>query len=461
MFWDGERWLPTSRRSQRPSGDPGSRARSPPWWSRCCSRCAAPARQRRRRSDVRARPYGALERTGHDGDRAGDQLTDHLSRQLVHGPARKLPRRQGEIHGQGRREGGAPVQRVRNFLDWLCRSDSRQGQGLLDGKRVATVNTWARSFRPTRVIFQHSWEVAGSHRIAIVAKGTAGHPTVALDAFFVQVDGATDAAGARGRGKPSPKPTPVPDPSRRRPTRSAPAPTAEADASCVRPGPHAWAPSRRRAHRRRRRQPSRRHLLRTNAPPRRRRQPSRRHLLRRPHLTRPAPPGRRPPCQRLTRPGDLDPGPAGQARRQQRDRDRGGERDVPGARAARASRQTRSGSEPAVRRPYPPGPRPRRDDRRGDLRRRRLDLLDRPRLRGRRPRPDVAGLHLRQRQADLDRRHRVRPAARDAGPAPHHPARHHHRRSRHLRQRRRRRCSTMASTSRWRSAASTTSSSTG
>ena len=112
-------------------------------------------------------------------------------------------------------------------ISWIGSVGPTRGKAkvYLDGKLVATVNTWAGSFRPARVLFQHSWDVAGSHRISIVAKGTAGHPTVAIDAFLVRVDGATDAAGARGRGKPSPKPIQSPD------TKQAPAdspvPTAE------------------------------------------------------------------------------------------------------------------------------------------------------------------------------------------------------------------------------------------
>ena len=58
----------------------------------------------------------------------------------------------------------------------------------IDGRLVTTVNTWASSFRASRVLFTKSWATAGTHRITIVANGTAGHPTVALDAFLVRRD---------------------------------------------------------------------------------------------------------------------------------------------------------------------------------------------------------------------------------------------------------------------------------
>ena len=131
MFWDGERWLPDEPAKPAPVRRSWIASSIAAMVVALVARgCTAPSRQRRRRSHVRARPHGALERTGHDADRAGDQLTDHLSRQLVHRPARRLPRRQGAIHGQGRREGGAPVQWVRDLLDRFRRPDARQGQGL-------------------------------------------------------------------------------------------------------------------------------------------------------------------------------------------------------------------------------------------------------------------------------------------------------------------------------------------
>ena len=106
----------------------------------------------------------------------------------------------------------------------------------IDGKYVKTVNTWAPQFRPARVLFQKSWKAPGTHRITIVTLGTAGHPTVALDAFVVRLGiddaGATaDTAGARsGKVTPTPKPkvAPTPKPKVATPPEPTPAPTVAA-----------------------------------------------------------------------------------------------------------------------------------------------------------------------------------------------------------------------------------------
>ena len=87
----------------------------------------------------------------------------------------------------------------------------------IDGKLAETVNTWASSFRATRVLFQKQWDATGSHRIDILVAGTDGHPTVAIDAFLVRVDPGLDEALLDDGGQPIPTPEPV-DP-------AAPAPT--------------------------------------------------------------------------------------------------------------------------------------------------------------------------------------------------------------------------------------------
>lgn len=73
----------------------------------------------------------------------------------------------------------------------------------IDGNLVKTVNTWASSFRASRVLFTKSWATSGTHRITIIANGTPGHPTVGLDAFLVRRESATS----------NPAPTPPPAPS--------------------------------------------------------------------------------------------------------------------------------------------------------------------------------------------------------------------------------------------------------
>jgi hypothetical protein len=85
----------------------------------------------------------------------------------------------------------------------------------IDGTLAATVNTYNDTFRPTRVLFQKSWTSVGTHRIQIVALGTYGHPTVALDAFFVRLDLGDTSVPADNSGSPIPtlapdSPTPAP-----------------------------------------------------------------------------------------------------------------------------------------------------------------------------------------------------------------------------------------------------------
>lgn len=68
----------------------------------------------------------------------------------------------------------------------------------IDGILVTTVNSRADSFSPARVLFRKSWANVGTHRIKIVALGTPGHPTVALDAFLVRRDAATASITTTG-----------------------------------------------------------------------------------------------------------------------------------------------------------------------------------------------------------------------------------------------------------------------
>jgi len=55
----------------------------------------------------------------------------------------------------------------------------------VDGKAVATVHLRASSLVQRRVVFTRSWAASGTHTLRIVALGTAGHPTVDVDALLV------------------------------------------------------------------------------------------------------------------------------------------------------------------------------------------------------------------------------------------------------------------------------------
>ncbi len=74
----------------------------------------------------------------------------------------------------------------------------------IDGKYVATVSSYASSFSPARVLYQRSWTIAGRHTIAIVALGTARHPTVALDAFVVRLSTGTTTVAVAAPASPAP-----------------------------------------------------------------------------------------------------------------------------------------------------------------------------------------------------------------------------------------------------------------
>jgi hypothetical protein len=56
----------------------------------------------------------------------------------------------------------------------------------VDGRLVRTVNTHARHFKPTQVLFQAKFGRYGTHTLKIVTLGTQDHPTVAVDALVVR-----------------------------------------------------------------------------------------------------------------------------------------------------------------------------------------------------------------------------------------------------------------------------------
>ena len=84
----------------------------------------------------------------------------------------------------------------------------------VDGKLADTVSLYASAFRPTRVLFKKRWDQPGSHRIRVVAIGTAGHPTVAVDAFVIRATTGDQSDPIDDLGNPigTPTPTPVPTP---------------------------------------------------------------------------------------------------------------------------------------------------------------------------------------------------------------------------------------------------------
>lgn len=56
----------------------------------------------------------------------------------------------------------------------------------IDGAYVATVDSRASAFSPARVLFKRTWSTSRTRRITVVALGTPGRPTIAVDAFLVR-----------------------------------------------------------------------------------------------------------------------------------------------------------------------------------------------------------------------------------------------------------------------------------
>lgn len=83
-------------------------------------------------------------------------------------------------------------------VSWIGPVGSTRGKAkvYIDGKHVKTVDTWARSFQPARVLFKTEWAEVGEHRITVWVVGTKGHPVVAIDAFVVKADKSTTAPPA-------------------------------------------------------------------------------------------------------------------------------------------------------------------------------------------------------------------------------------------------------------------------
>ncbi|MDQ3870059.1 MAG: polysaccharide deacetylase family protein, partial [Chloroflexota bacterium] len=70
---------------------------------------------------------------------------------------------------------------------WVApRSPSRgQARVYLDGRLAATVSLYASYGQPRRILFARSWPALSNHTLEIRAVGTAGHPRIDVDAFFL------------------------------------------------------------------------------------------------------------------------------------------------------------------------------------------------------------------------------------------------------------------------------------
>ena len=55
----------------------------------------------------------------------------------------------------------------------------------IDGVKVATVDTYAKTAQARRVVWAKTWKTSAAHKILVRVSGTSGRPTVSLDGFLV------------------------------------------------------------------------------------------------------------------------------------------------------------------------------------------------------------------------------------------------------------------------------------
>ena len=72
-------------------------------------------------------------------------------------------------------------------VTWVTSKAANRGVAkvLIDGKQVATVNTYAKTTVRRRVVFTRSFATGGQHTIKVVCSGTKNHPLIDVDAFLV------------------------------------------------------------------------------------------------------------------------------------------------------------------------------------------------------------------------------------------------------------------------------------
>ena len=68
---------------------------------------------------------------------------------------------------------------------WVAERGPGQGRAevYVDGVHAGHVRLWAASPKVPRIVFARGWTSAGSHEVKLVVVGTAGHPSVNVDAF--------------------------------------------------------------------------------------------------------------------------------------------------------------------------------------------------------------------------------------------------------------------------------------
>ena len=246
MFWDGERWLPDQPRVVKTPSKlrPALRTRPRGWLASGVAVVAIIGL---------VIPIVTVSAAGGDGrtllakwSAAADvSVQQESSDRLTYRGTWFTAFYPDYLSGKARATdtAGASVGMVFNgaAVSWIGPMGPTRGSAkvYIDGKLTATVSSFSTAFRPTRVLYRKAWDKAGTHRIRVVADGTPGHPTIAVDAFIVRSDTNDDSGPVDDTGnpigtpvpdptpsvKPDPTPTPTPDPTLQ-PEKHTPAPTA-------------------------------------------------------------------------------------------------------------------------------------------------------------------------------------------------------------------------------------------
>ena len=105
--------------------------------------------------------------------------TGHWSNQRVSGTYG------GSIHTTSSAGASAWLKFNGREVVWVPSRASNRGVGrvYIDGRLVKSLNLHANGTARRRAVFTRAWTSVGTHTIKVVCAGTAGHPTIDVDAF--------------------------------------------------------------------------------------------------------------------------------------------------------------------------------------------------------------------------------------------------------------------------------------
>ena len=116
---------------------------------------------------------------------------------------------------------------IGNAVAWIGPVGPTRGKAkvYLDGKYARTVDTYASTFRSTRVLFKTTFASVKPRELTILVVGTKGHGMVAIDAIVVRTDETSTAALPTVSPSMDATPDPTVDPTSVPPPDATPAPT--------------------------------------------------------------------------------------------------------------------------------------------------------------------------------------------------------------------------------------------